>query len=115
MRAVAAGLLALGLLALPSSSSAAYTAQPRVVGGTEAAPDAHPWAAALVRHEREGGSTASRQFCGGALVASRVVLTGAHCVAQRTPSGIQVVLGRTDLDSTGGEVLEVSAKLIHPF
>jgi trypsin len=113
----APGALLLCVLVLGAIASNAAAAggelQPRIVGGT--ASPGLPWAAAIVNHEREGGSDLGRQFCGGALVSSRVVITAAHCVKGRTPAGIQVIIGRTDLNSTDGEKLDVAARVIDPL
>lgn len=54
------------------------------------------------------------QFCGGALVAPARVVTAAHCVAGRAPSGMRVVAGRTDLRGTGGVTAAVTAVWTHP-
>lgn len=112
---LAVSLLCLGLLVHAPAAAGAASAQPRIGGGAGAAPDSLPWSAALVRHEREGGPAVSRQFCGGTLVSSRVVLTAAHCVDERSPSGFQVILGRSDLGSPDGETIDASAMLIHPL
>ena len=46
----------------------------RIVGGTEVAPaNKYPWAVAIV-------SSLGGQFCGGTLVASKYVVTAAHCM-----------------------------------
>lgn len=59
---------------------------PRIVGGQDATPNAHPW---MVRLNRAGFGF----FCGGSLIAERWVVTAAHCVYNKVPSTISVVLG----------------------
>jgi secreted trypsin-like serine protease len=69
--------------------------QPDVVGGTNAAAGEFPWMVRL------------SQGCGGALIASRVVLTAAHCVnGTGTNTSIRATIGRIRLsDTTTGQVI----------
>jgi trypsin len=78
--------------------------QPRIVGGQESAPGAHPWMAAL----SENGINA---YCGGALIANDWVLTAAHCQVSLTD---KVILGRQDLSKTNvGKAVLVSEVKTH--
>lgn len=52
---------------------------------------------AIVNASSPAADIYNGQFCGGVLVASAVVLTAAHCVADRTPSQIDVVVGADNL------------------
>jgi len=75
----------------------------RIVGGTEVNPkNKYPWMVALM------DGTGSSQFCGGTLVASKYVVTAAHCMffdqnAQQplTTSQVKVRIGDHDLAATG--------------
>ncbi|HVQ95281.1 MAG TPA: serine protease [Mycobacteriales bacterium] len=70
-------------------------AAPNVVGGTNAAAGEFPWMVRL------------SQGCGGALIASRVVLTAAHCVTRTgTNTSITATIGRIRLtDTSTGQVI----------
>jgi secreted trypsin-like serine protease len=125
-------LAAISLL-VPASASAQRdgSVQPRVVGGSQASISQYPWQAAVVFDPSEGGNAHQRQFCGGSLLTSRIVITAGHCVFDTDPdcaySGIStcipndpggdgttridpgdvdVVLGRTTLSDTsqGAEI-----------
>ena len=83
-----------------------------IIGGAAADIDMFPWTVALVRPGNENN------FCGGALVAPALVMTAAHCVTRsqagkvnaiRSPGTIDVVLGRSRLDESGGERIGVNA------
>jgi secreted trypsin-like serine protease len=122
-------LLALAALALLAPAGAAAqgdgSAEPRIVGGSPASISQYPWQAAVAFSG--SGSAHNRQFCGGSLVTSRIVITAAHCVfdtdpdcsnpgqcASNDPGGdgtvkldandVDVVLGRTTLSDTGSGV-----------
>jgi secreted trypsin-like serine protease len=90
-------------LALPASASA-------VVGGASVQPGAYAYTVAI------GDATGS--YCGGTLIAPRVVLTAAHCLTERrTPlAGLRVLAGMRSIGTSqdGGHVLGASAVILHP-
>ncbi len=87
---------------------------PRIIGGTTANPGDHPWAVALLRTSISTGFGA--QFCGGTLIASRWVLTAAHCVENlSSASEIEVAIGINNLDNiNNADRQTVSNIFIHP-
>lgn len=99
------------------ASSQEVGIQQKIVGGTTASSGDWPWQVALV--DSSSSSDFSGQFCGGALIASRWVLTAAHCVQDEStgvtkePSDIRLVLGKTTLSSSGGEQLSASQVIPH--
>jgi secreted trypsin-like serine protease len=126
------GLALLGALAaisllVPASASAQSdgSVQPRIVGGSQVSISHYPWQAAVVY--TGSGNAHQRQFCGGSLLTSRIVITAGHCVfdtdpdcllicsindpggdgtARIDPNDVDVVLGRTTLSDTsqGAEI-----------
>src|SRR3954447_5702041 len=126
-RLVLFGALAAISLLVPASASAQSdgSVQPRIVGGGPASISQYPWQAAVVF--TGSGNAHQRQFCGGSLLTSRIVITAGHCVfdtdpdcflicsindpggdgtARIDPNDVDVVLGRTTLSDTsqGAEI-----------
>ncbi|MBX3014131.1 MAG: trypsin-like serine protease [Caldilineaceae bacterium] len=85
---------------------------PQIIGGTEAAPGAWPWQAAIVW--RDTADAYAGQFCGASLVSAHWVLTAAHCVEELSPQRIDVIVGRHALTETTGQRLPVSQVVVHP-
>jgi len=75
------------------------TKDDRIVGGNETEINKYPWMVAL---SNKGGG----QFCGGSLLASKFVLTAAHCLERKRAEGIVAVIGEHDLYSSGETELE---------
>jgi secreted trypsin-like serine protease len=84
------GALAALTLTLPAGAGAQSggSVQPRVVGGSVASTATYPWQAAVVfsaTNPYQGQNPHQRQFCGGSLITSRIVITAAHCVYDLDP------------------------------
>ncbi|WP_149085168.1 MULTISPECIES: S1 family peptidase [Microbacterium] len=106
---VGVALIVAGVLAAPTAALAADDAgdrdervSSRIIGGKAVPNDAYPFMASL----QFGGEA----FCGGSLVAPRVVMTAAHCVTSADPvtglpmpevDGVTVTVGRTVLSDDG--------------
>nr|CAH0107143.1 unnamed protein product [Daphnia galeata] len=76
--------------AKPDGCGIRANTQTRIVGGEISYPGKWPWMAAFYRSN-------SNQYCAGALISDRHVLTAAHCVAAIQPSKLQIRLGEFDL------------------
>jgi trypsin len=117
------GALAAVALLIPASAGAQRdgSVEPKIVGGSPVSISQYPWQAAVVFSG--SGNAQPRQFCGGSVLTSRIVITAAHCVfdtdpdcsgilcsindpggdgtARIDPNDVNVVLGRTTLSNTG--------------
>ncbi|XP_034426287.1 transmembrane protease serine 9-like isoform X2 [Hippoglossus hippoglossus] len=80
----------------------------RIVGGEDAPPGSWPWQISLQMF----GS----HFCGGSLINREWVMTAAHCFSSTSTSGLQVSLGRQNLQGTNPNQVSrsVARILLHP-
>lgn len=85
---------------------------PLVLGGSVVNDNRFPWMAAIVN--AADNSASQGQFCGGSLIASRWVLTAAHCVEEEQAGTTAVLLGQPDLSDNNGERIDVSRIIMHP-
>lgn len=88
---------------------------PRIVGGRQIGIARAPWQAALTLNPaRYEGSAFERAFCGGAVVAPRLIISAAHCMIDpRTDTAwasgeLAAITGRTRLTSNDGQEIPVS-------
>lgn len=109
-RIVAAFATAFLFCLAPSSALASTTARSSVVGGYEADAAAWPFVVALV--ETSQADTFQAQFCGGAVVAERAVVTAAHCVTDLPKSAFHVVAGGSL--KSGQARFAVQTVAVHP-
>ena len=82
----------------------------RVIGGRESEIGAFPWIAGLI--DQFGFN-----FCGGALIKSKYILTAAHCVHNKREEDLIAIIGQTDLDIgylLKRGVYRVTKVLVHP-
>ncbi|MDI3418795.1 S1 family peptidase [Streptomyces luteolus] len=109
------GLLAplAAAVVLPLTVPAPAVADSVVVGGQPVQVAEHPWVVAIASRDRFGG-TRSGQFCGGAVVDRRTVLTAAHCMSEDVlgvpPSEVpdlKAIAGRGDLRTNEGREVTV--------
>lgn len=87
------------------------TTRGRIVGGKKVEAGSFPWQASL------WNTKSKTHFCGGSLVASRWVVTAAHCVAGADPDDVQVRLGKIFTDRaepSREQLISANSILIHP-
>ncbi|KAJ0177861.1 hypothetical protein K1T71_006734 [Dendrolimus kikuchii] len=78
----------------------------RIIGGHEAPPEYGRFHASLQ-------NLSGHHVCGGAVVSNRHVVTAAHCVQGANLKYIRVIVGTTNLDTSGYVYAPISI-LIHP-
>lgn len=97
----------------PAGGSAGATVS--IVGGKKTMIGKWPWQVALAM--RGTKSPRKRTYCGGALIAPGVAATAGHCVIDDAGEVIvsdrlEVIAGRTDLNSGAGEVAAVAEVIV---
>jgi len=100
-------LLLVVLFCIPAAATAAPQSEEAgsaIVGGRPAS-EPYPF---MVSVQRKGGS----HFCGGSLLRKAWVVTAAHCVADESPAGIQVMLGSEDR-TTPGPLFMIREIIVH--
>ncbi|MBP6785999.1 MAG: trypsin-like serine protease [Candidatus Promineofilum sp.] len=112
-RAMALMILLAVVTALMATGAQAKPDTPTIVGGQEADPGEWPWQVALVS---KGVDPEYGQFCGGALISDRWVLTAAHCVDTATTDDLDIVAGIHDLVTVdaGAVRMALSQIVVHP-
>ncbi len=91
-------------LILVTPISFADGADPRIIGGTTAAPGS--WSSMVSIRTSSGGHN-----CGGTLIAPDWVLTAAHCV--KTPP-TSVIIGRHNFSISDGQQIGIKKIIVHP-
>ncbi len=92
--------------------------QNRIIGGSISGRGEFPWMVALARNDFR--ALTIRQFCGGSIIASRWVLTAAHCMFDVfdqpiTAGSMRVIAGITNLRTqTPDEETIVVNIIVHP-
>lgn len=74
----------------------------KIINGVDADPRQYRWQAALL--ESAIANNYNAQFCGGALIFRRIVVTAAHCVIDLQGKDIQVLIAVERLDGSGGRL-----------
>lgn len=120
-RRILVSLLIVGMASLsmslqsgqPAQAASSGDYQPSIIGGTDVPNGKYPFVVALL-DKRSGSSAYQSQFCGASLIDRDTILTAAHCVKGNVANNLRVTVGRTVLDSTQGQVRNVSRINIHP-
>lgn len=91
------------------TSSMNINANSRIIKGSMASPSSMPWIVSL-----RLTTQISSHFCGGSLISSQHVVTAAHCVYDKEPTSIAVIIGLYDLNSfSSSNIFYVQEAFVH--
>jgi secreted trypsin-like serine protease len=82
----------------------------KIINGTKSQVDAWPFMTAIVN---KGQNAFDGQFCGGSFIGDRYVLTAAHCIDDKNPENLDVIIGIHDLDKEASQGQRVAVKNIY--
>jgi secreted trypsin-like serine protease len=87
----------------------------RIIGGSNAPSDRYSYFASLRRVSDNNGGATGGHFCGGSVIAPKVILTAAHCTGGKYAQQVRAVIGRSNFDNiNNGEEIDVIQEIIHP-
>ncbi|MFI1971365.1 serine protease [Streptomyces cinnamoneus] len=120
MRALSCSLAAAAALLLVAVPGPVRARDRGVVGGQTVKITDSPWVAALASRERFG-AIRSGQFCGGAVVGPRTVVTAAHCLTREVlgvdvaeAKDLRVIVGRGDMNGNNGTEVSIRSIWVNP-
>ena len=88
----------------------------RIIGGTEAQINKYPWIVSI-KFDKDGDGSYFDDHCGGTLVASKYVITAAHCLwikktrTWMTPDQLQLIIGDHYILHKGESWMESAVKV----
>jgi secreted trypsin-like serine protease len=88
---------------------------PQIINGKEVPKGGDPFMAALL-HKNRPGTPFDQQYCGGAVIAKRWVLTAAHCMKGQDVANLAVFVGSVDLNDSdaSGTTIDVDQYFVNP-
>ena len=82
----------------------------KIIDGQKSDVDAWPFMTAIVS---KGQSAFNGQFCGGSFIGDKYVLTAAHCIDEKNPENLDVIIGIHDLNLEATQGQRVAVKNIY--